>query len=139
MTQKISREELDAVLKRTKSGTRPIVRSEPNLDDQVYAGPRDSCPQITIVSIDTIELEEPELPAPPADVPAPLVAPASTPSADEAPERASADPVAPRVGAVGRFQITPRMAFIGGIAVAVLIALAAFLGFFAGRVIPGVK
>lgn len=80
-TQKISREELEEALKRTKSGTRRAVRSDPSLEptfeEQVeetintdlartvqvepFVLPRDvhrdEGPEVTIVKIDTMEFE----------------------------------------------------------------------------------
>jgi hypothetical protein len=38
-----------------------------------------------------------------------------------------------------RLHITPRLAFIAGITVAALLALAALVGYFAGRGVPGLK
>lgn len=180
-TQKISREELEEALRRTKSGTRQAVRSEPDFDVHGYAGPRDDSPQITIVRIDSMELEaiDPStLPAPSAPTPGALTTtallPRHTPSgtmpiivttpmdvaaslprpttgvhesgasaADAIPrtnDRASAARVIERSRALTqRLHVTPRMAFIAGIAVAALVALAALVGFFAGRGVPGVK
>lgn len=163
-TQKISREQLEEALRRTKSGTRPVVRSEPNLDDQPYSGPRDDSPQVTIVRIDSMELEtiDPStLPAPSAQ---PLasgasVAPRATPSGampvivttpmevaaalSRPPPSAQAQPAPPviarRGGPTLRLHLTPRVAFFGAVAVALVIMLAAFVGFFAGRGVPGVK
>lgn len=170
-TQKISREQLEEALKRTKSGTRAAVRSEPDLDGEGYAGPRDDSPQVTIVRIDSIELETidpsslppagtmPVIVTTPMDVAASLPRPASSPQPvsgsplptamtaravdmndSGAHDRASGPRVVDRRRAPSsRLQITPRVAFIVGLAVVVALALAAFLGFFAGRGVPGLK
>lgn len=171
-TQKISREQLEEALKRTKSGTRPVVRSEPSLDDQGYAGPRDDShdsPQVTIARIDSVEVEtiDPSSLPPPSAMPVivttpmdagislarpasgaqPMAAPFGGSTVATAAERdAGADDRSsgPRVidrrrAPAQRLQITPRMAFVAGMTVAVIVALAAFLGFFAGRGLPSLR
>jgi hypothetical protein len=42
-----------------------------------------------------------------------------------------------RSWATQRLQITPRTAFVGGLAIALFVLLAACVGFFAGRITPG--
>lgn len=99
-TQKISKEELDAVLKRTKSGTRRAVetlraaplrpsgetpgegsgaRPAPTvprefpvtaLPDAAFPGPRDDAPEVSIVRIDSVEMAAID----PASLPAPVEA-----------------------------------------------------------------
>jgi hypothetical protein len=165
-TQKISRYELDEALRRTKSGTRPVVRSEPDFDDEDFAGPRDTSPEITIERIDSVEIEAFEraslprsgaLPArtsatPPAALPVVAVAtpldldpplacgpppPYEVAASGDGMHEPSASAPAPRdVATRPRLHITPRIAFVAGIAVAALVTLAAFLGFFAGRGLP---
>jgi hypothetical protein len=80
-TQKISRYELDEALRRTKSGTRPVVRSEPELASEDYSGPRDTSPEITIVRIDSVEVE--------------AFDPTSLPRSGALPARTSPAPAAP--------------------------------------------
>lgn len=142
-TQKISRAQLDEALKRTKSGTRRSVHSQHEIDE--LSGPRDDdaprddddSPQITIVRIDSLEVDRlaeletvDPLSLPPAPS-APFVAPLSTPST---PGPLAIEASLPRSRGL---PITPRTAFIAGVLVAVFVALAASLGFFAGRGIGG--
>jgi hypothetical protein len=164
-TQKISREQLDAALKRTKSGTRRAVRSEPDLEQEshdAFAGPRDDGPQVTIVRIDSIELDAIDpasfaamnaLPPHPASLgktasPTTLT-PSPSPGTPISPTSAHAVEL-PEPGARASFarlihrrvdlpqglRITPRMAFLAGLAVAVFVVVAALVGFFAGRGMP---
>ena len=130
-TQKITREQLDEALKRTKSGTRRSVRFNDEDDDDLD-GPRDDSPQITITRIDSVELAVFD----PSSLP-------DTAAADPPPT-----PLAPFATAVSRARapersrtraITPRTAFIAGIAVSMFVLLAAFVGFFAGRGVGGPK
>lgn len=141
MTQKISREQLEDALRRTKSGTRRAIRSEPELpaDDNdprrerdSLPGPRDDQdnphvgPQVTIVRIDSVEMD--------------VLDPPTAPSATAPVLKAPGAPLAPRTrptGATDRVHITPRAAFVAGLAVAVFVLLAAGIGFFAGRIVPG--
>lgn len=164
-TQKISREQLDAALKRTKSGTRRAVRSEPDLEQDsrdAFAGPRDDGPQVTIVQIDSVELDTIDpasfaamnaLPPHPASVattasPATLTPSPGTPisptsaHAVELPEpgaRASFERLIHRRGraeVTRGLRITPRAAFLVGLAVALFVLVAALVGFVAGRGLP---
>ncbi len=74
-TQKISREQLEDALRRTKSGTRPATRSAPDLASDAFAGPRDDdAPQITIVRIDSMEMSVFD----PSTLPAPITEPRVT-------------------------------------------------------------
>jgi len=149
-TQKISREQLDEALKRTKSGTRRSVRSEHEINE--LAGPRDDSPQITITSIDSVEFSTIDPSSLPAASPSPLslfseatadaeaaeIADALHPPALDPPASLATSPASvPRTRATGEWirsrVITPRAAFIAGIAVAVFVVLAAVLGFVAGR------
>lgn len=146
-TQKISREQLEQALRRTKSGTRRAMRSEPELEGDL-TGPRDDAPahertpdddapQITIVRIDSMGLGELE----PVD---PLSLPPIQSSPVAIPRPASRPEVHPRPATHGsvwtrRIELSPRLAFTAGIVVTVLVLLAAFFGFFAGRVLPGSK
>lgn len=169
-TQKISREQLDEALKRTKSGTRLAVRSEPKLEQdaqEAFAGPRDDGPEVTIVRIDSVELDTID-PASFAAMNAlpPLAASHATtglgptaPPTTLTPSRIT--PITPissrsvelpdpgarasfsrlmhrRVDLTQGLRITPRMAFIAGLGIALFVLVAAFIGFFAGRgtVIP---
>ncbi len=129
-TQKISREMLDDALRRTKSGTRPITRSHHDVvaphadaDDEGFVGPRDSAPEITIVRIDSMEMSvfDPSTLAQPVDV-------TQTPSL--------VTPIA--IMPVGspasrRVHVTPRLAFLVGLAVVAFVSIAAVVGFLAGR------
>ena len=132
-TQKITRQQLDEVLKRTKSGTRPIVRSEPRIEPVEEAAleePRDDSPQITITKIESVELDVID----PASLPRP-----ATPLAPRIPARAipAAPTVVPRHSSrtlTQRFRSSPQLAFFAGLAIATFITLAAVIGFFAGRI-----
>jgi hypothetical protein len=124
-TQKISREMLDDALRRTKSGTRPAMRSE--IDDDLF-GPRDSAPEITIVKIDSMELSliDPASLPPAAAEPAPL--------ATHTPSHVTPIPPIPRAATGQRWHVTPRLAFVVGLVMVAFVGLAAFVGFLAGRV-----
>ena len=130
-TQKISREMLDDVLRRTKSGTRPASRSHhdgPSIkigagkpNDDSFMGPRDSAPDITIVKIDSTELS--------------VVDPSSLrrEHASETPSHVT--PIAVAVSPLSRrLHVTRRFAFIVGLLLLAFVGLAAAIGFFAGRV-----
>jgi hypothetical protein len=164
-TQKISREQLEEALKRTKSGTRRALRSEPELppnendprrERDSLPGPREdddsplTGPQVTIVRIDSVEIESIDplslppirsTPSPPArSTPTPMGSMLS-PMVIRTPGRSSTLAVAVdrkrRYWATNRLHITPRAAFIAGLAVALFVLLAAAVGFFAGRIAPG--
>ncbi len=138
-TQKISREQLEEALRRTKSGTRAALRSDPLLEraaspseDESFAGPRDDGPEVTIVGIDTMELDAYDLVALPAMAtgatparPTPLTPPIATPLAWPRPGAASP---------TRRLHITPQLALLVGLAAVAFVTLAAIIGFFAGRV-----
>ncbi len=120
-TQKISREMLDDVLRRTKSGTRPATRShhdaERSADDEdSFLGPRDSAPEITIVKIESVAMSVFDPAAPPPPTLEPHLAPRPSP-----------------VLLSRRLYVTPRLAFLAGLAVVAFIGIAAVVGFFAGR------
>jgi hypothetical protein len=154
-TQKISRAQLEQALKRTKSGTRRALGSQPDVEhDDAFSGPRDDAddaPLVTIVRIDSIELEPVDPLSLPPIASSPIVSAVRavrTPSAmspvlelaELAPESIRARRRTPRMaGWTRRIHVTPRLAFAAGIAVSVLVLLAAFFGFFAGRVLPGSK
>lgn len=96
-TKKISREELEAVLKKTRSGTRRAVRSEPLepvVETPPHAGPWDGdCSPSSIERIERIEFE-----IDPASLSAPRGVPASLPEASRCPasvEALSAVPARP--------------------------------------------
>jgi len=125
-TQKISREMLDDALRRTKSGTRPAMRSEHGRDDDSFFGPRDSAPEITIVKIDSMEMALID--------PASLPPPVHVATATEIPSHITPIPVAPVTSASRRLHVTPRLAFLVGLAVIAFVGLAAVFGFFAGRI-----
>ena len=121
-TQKISREMLDDVLRRTKSGTRPASRSHHDgANDDSFMGPRDSAPDVTIVKIDSMDLS---------------VLDPSSPPPGHASETSS--PVTPIAVAVSprsrRLHVTPRLAFIVSLLLVAFVGLAAAIGFLAGRV-----
>lgn len=122
-TQKISRAELDAALRRTKSGTRPVTRSAPDLASDAFHGPRDDdAPQITIVRIDSMAMS----------VFDPSTLPASATPVDTAPIAAA--PRHSRTVLARRLQLTPRLAFIVGLALVGFVMIAGMIGFFAGRI-----
>jgi hypothetical protein len=132
-TQKISREQLEDALRRTKSGTRPAVRSEPGLQRDSLPGPRDDeGPEITIVRIDSVELSVID----PASFPPPRETSLVTPSQASplSPSIVTATPRSLTSSLTRRLHITPRLAFLAGLAVVVFVTLAAVVGFFAGRI-----
>ena len=128
-TQKISREMLDDALRRTKSGTRPITRSHPDVapdaEDEGFVGPRDSAPEITIVKIDSMEMSVFD----PSTLPQPVHV-TQTPS-HVTPIAVATSAV--RAGLSRRVLVTPRLAFLVGLAVVAFVGIAAVVGFFAGR------
>jgi hypothetical protein len=140
-TQKISREQLEEALKRTKSGTRRALRSEPEIppnendprrERDSLPGPREDDdnphigPQVTIVRIDSVEMETID----------PLsLAPIRSTRSPAA--RATPTPIDSILSPTSRLHVTPRIAFIAGLAVALFALLAAAIGFFAGRIAPG--
>ena len=135
VTQKISRAELDEALKRTKSGTRPVTRSRPgdgaSYDEESFAGPRESSPEVTIVRIDSVELSTIDPSSLPEPSPPPsLGAPTPTPGALSIPRESHTRATT----LAQRLRMTPRTAFVAGIAVAVFVVLAVLAGFFAGRI-----
>ena len=141
-TQKISKEQLEAALKRTKSGMRAAQRSEPRLEDEAwrasegnYAGPRDTGPEITIVGIHTAEefeaLDPASLPTPSATQPAPAVSPLAASIATNV--AAAASRLSMHSG-TRRLRITPQLAVLVGLTIFAFVTLAAVVGFFAGRV-----
>lgn len=143
-TQKISKEQLEAVLQRTKSGTRAAQRSEPRLEDEAwrasernYAGPRDTGPEITIVGIHTAEEFEA---LDPASLPTQSTAPSATQpavsplAASIATKVAAANPRLSRPSVTRRLRVTPQLALLVGLAIFAFVTLAAVVGFFAGRV-----
>jgi hypothetical protein len=163
VTQKISREDLEEALKRTKSGTRRAVREEygqhelpedhndARRERDSLPGPRDDednphvGPQVTIVRIDSVEMDvidppsartTPERAARPT--PTPMGAMMSPGEIRIIPTPGSPLIERRRFGwATERVHITPRTAFIAGLAVAVFVLVAACIGFFAGRIVPG--
>jgi hypothetical protein len=160
VTQKISREDLEEALKRTKSGTRRAVRSEHELPDDhsdarrerdSLPGPRDDedhpnvGPQVTIVRIDSVELDVID---PPSAHTTPERAARPTPTPMGAMMSPGEIRIIPTPGsplierkrlhwATERVHITPHTAFLAGLAVAVFVLVAACIGFFAGRIVPG--
>lgn len=167
-TQKISRAQLEEALKRTKSGTRRALRSEPEIppnendprrERDSLPGPREDDdsphigPQVTIVRIDSVEMETIDplslppirsTPSPgPRATPTPMgsVLNGLSPMVIQTPGRSSVPVVEVdrkrRYWATNRLHITPRTAFIAGLAVALFALLAASVGFFAGRIAPG--
>jgi len=147
MTQKISREQLEEALQRTKSGTRRAVRSEhelpPNDADprrerdsrpdaqrdpkrDSLPGPRDD-ENVTTASV-----------SPKAGPPTPMSA--MTPPVEIRELETPDEPVVDRsararfVSALESLQIPPRTAFIAGLVIALFLVAAAAIGFFAGRI-----
>lgn len=150
-TQKISREQLEAALTRTKSGTRSATRSEPLVEDlhgePPFSEPRDDAPIVTIERIDSMEFEAVD----PSALPAPSSSRPSSPppsARSSAPPSSTPSPLAPldislvspaararseSRSMMHRIRATPRMAFAAGVGLAVLVTLVALLAFFAGR------
>lgn len=130
-TQKISREMLDDALRRTKSGTRPITRSHhdvaPDAEDEGFVGPRDSAPEITIVKIDSMEMSVFD----PSTLPQPVHLTQMPSHVTPIAVATSGAPV--RSGLSRRVLVTPRLAFLVGLAVVAFVGIAAVVGFFAGR------
>lgn len=176
VTQKISRAELEEALSRTKSGTRRAIRSEPELppndndarrERDSLPGPRDDednpsvGPQVTIVRIDSIEMDVIDPLAlsalsamsansslPPARSTPTSAMPARSPTPMGAMMSPGEIRIIPTPGtplferkrfhwATERVHITPRTAFIAGLLVALFVLVAAGIGFFAGRIVPG--
>ena len=171
VTQKISRAELEEALKRTKSGTRRAIRSEPEIppdENDARREPRDSLPgprddednphvgpEVTIVRIDSVEIDAID----PLSLPPMRSTPAPATPASAMPARGTMTPMGSmmspaeihvihtpgtplvdrkrRSWVTQRVQLTPRNAFIAGLAVALFVLLAACAGFFAGRIAPG--
>jgi hypothetical protein len=137
-TQKISRQQLDEALKRTKSGTRRALGSEPSLPepDDLF-GPRDDTAPL-VAHIDPSR-SSPILVAPrPARKPHAPVA-LATPRT-EAPvvtfALVTSEPATARQERRARdtmLHVSSRTAFVLGLAVAVVVMLAAAVGFLAGR------
>jgi hypothetical protein len=159
-TQKISREQLEEALKRTKSGTRRATRSDPALpppEEVDFLGPRDdTAPPL-------FHIDPSSLSPVPATATATATASASASATAEpaasVETAASADPVvivesvtfvesadelvAPERSAEHAppardvtLRVAPRTAFVAGLGVMVLVMLAALVGFFAGRPHP---
>ena len=135
---------LDEALKRTKSGTRPIVRSEPALephreaaDAEPLDGPRDDSPQVTIVGIDSVELDVVDVSSlvrsPSAPEPTPEPVGMQAPSTPQ-PSMTVLTPRARSRDLTDRFRTTPQLAFFAGLAIVAFVTLAAVIGFFAGRI-----
>lgn len=159
-TQKISREELEEALKRTKSGTRRAVRSDPSLEEPLEEtidtdlartvqvepfvlpreAPRDEGPEVTIVKIDTMEFEaldptgmaSAEVPRPAAIEPVPRPLTPAYDFGDDVP-RTSTERMITQRKRTRRWQISPRAAFILGLVLVLFVTLAAGAGFLAGR------
>jgi len=133
-TQKISREMLDDALRRTKSGTRPATRSQHDAerhadDEESFVGPRDSAPEITIVKIDSMEMSVFD----PSTLP-PASAEPLEPHVAQTPSRVT--PIHLETIATPRsrrLHVTPRLAFLVGLGMVAFVAIAAVVGFFAGR------
>lgn len=139
-TQRISRQQLDEALKRTKSGTRRAVgagRSLPEPEEVDFFGPRDDTAPL-LGHIDPSSLS-PLRAAPVAPIaPVALAKPATedpvvtfalvdASDGDEPSEghdRAAPDTM---------LAVRPRTAFVVGLAIAMLVVLASVVGFFAGR------
>ena len=132
-TQRISREELEEALRRTKSGMRAAVRSSPEVDRGSLAGPRDDeGPEIAVVPVDGVEVAA----VAPASLPPPVATSVATPS--------KASPLSPSINLrpserslsslTRRLHVTPQLALLVGLAIVAFVTLAAIVGFFAGRV-----
>jgi hypothetical protein len=156
VTQKISREQLEEALKRTKSGTRRAVRSEPEIppndndprrERDSLPGPRDDednphvGPQVTIVRIDSVEMDVIDPPSMPVrTMPTPMGGMMSPSEIRVVPTPGTPHLARKRFNwATERVHITPRTAFVAGLAVALFVLVAAAIGFFAGRVLPGAR
>lgn len=136
VTQKISRAELEEALRRTKSGTRRAVRSEHELP------PNDDDPRRERDSLPGPRDDEDEPHVGPQVIPARPIVVSASPPADipVVPTPSAGTPLVDRKGrswAIQHVQITPRLAFVAGLAVALFVLVAACLGFFAGRIAPG--
>jgi hypothetical protein len=149
-TQKISRAQLDEALKRTKSGTRRAVRSDPTLpapEEVDFLGPRDDTAPL-LGHIDPSSLSPIPAAANVEEADAvPRPKPARTPEsvalsklAELAEAEASAEPLAFVVTDEAKrpdrdtiLRLRPRTAFVLGVAVAALVMLAGLFGYFAGR------
>jgi hypothetical protein len=159
-TQKISREQLEEALKRTKSGTRRATRSDPALpapEEVDFLGPRDDTAP-PLFHIDPSSLSPVPAAAATAATAEPTTAATAEPEASV--ERvASADPVvsvesvafveaaddllgpersaeSARPARDVALRVAPRTAFVAGLGVVMLVMLAALVGFFAGRPHP---
>lgn len=136
-TQKISRQQLDEALKRTKSGTRRAVGSDPSLpepEEVDFFGPRDDTAPL-LAHIDPssltpllIALAPVALATPPTEDPVVTFTLVECSDLQE-PAVEEQDRPAPDT----RFHLRPRTVFILGLAVAAAVMLAAIVGFFAGR------
>jgi hypothetical protein len=151
-TQKISREQLDEALKRTKSGTRRAVRSDPALPEPEvvdFLGPRDdTAPQFAHIDPSSLSPIRAAAPAPveasvlrdepvevvalvaAVEVIAPVAVAVVAPVERVEPVEQVALPAPPRDTSL---RLNPRTAFVVGLAIAALMVLAALVGFFAGR------
>jgi hypothetical protein len=144
-TQEISREELEDALRRTKSGTRAVVRPEPKPvlsrphedvgpHHDSLPGPRDDeGPEITILRIDSVEfsvIDPASLPPPAAmHIPTPWAASPLHPSITTA----SAAPRSLPASMTRGLHLTPRLAFLIGVGLVAFVVLVGMVGFLAGR------
>lgn len=138
---------LEEALRRTKSGTRRAVRSDPSLpapEEVDFLGPRDDTAP-PLGHIDPSSLS-PIPAAPPFVVPFPHAKPARTPESvalttraalSEAEPSSESEPLALVVPGEAADAPTPRLraptALLFGLAIAALVLLAALVGFVAGR------
>jgi hypothetical protein len=145
-TQKISREALEEALRRTKSGTRRAVRSEhelppndadPRRERDSLPGPRDD-EDVTTDSVSPKAPAPTPTPTPMSAIMGPVEIRVLNESADENETEEQSAPAPARVWSLERLHlhITPRNAFLAGLAVALFLVAAAAIGFFAGRVLP---
>lgn len=142
-TKKISREQLEEALSRTKSGTRAAVRSDPALPEPEvvdFFGPRDdTAPQFAHIDPSSLSeaaetaggAEEDET-TPPVEALLTEALPFEAPEAEEAATDEAIAPRAPRAPDT-TLRLKPRTAFVVGLVVAALVMFAALVGFIAGR------
>ena len=134
-TQKISRHQLEEALKRTKSGTRRAVGSDPSRpepEEVDFFGPRDdTAPLLAHIdpsSLSPLVVAPVALATPPTEDPVVTFALVACSDLHE-PAAEDHDRPAPDT----RFHLRPRTAFVLGLAIAVMMMLAAVVGFFVGR------
>lgn len=124
-TQKISREDLEEALRRTKSGTRAKVRPSPVVERGSLPGPRDDEEESSVVPVEPLVID-------PALSAAPGAPPASTSAITPSLDLRAVPPSS--VTSARRLHVTPQLVFLVGLALAAVVMLALIAGFFAGRI-----